>query len=424
MHARALVLIIVLATAAAPVFAQQTVTALPSANSCQPCPCPPVCPPAPYPGGAPASPRSPGENPPADSSVPLTPNLFAGATEAGTQPGAKFNPNMFGDMIGVFAQRSVTIPGQFISVPVTTYTIVTTNSTSTNLTTDPPTTTSTTTTQRIPNTTYVRQQVTAVVQGIPITGEYSGFKITDNESPRPTDRVFFDYNYFSDVSRSALPASIPNIAVQREMIGFEKTFLGGDASIGMRLPYLQTFGFTEVDSQELGDLSVLFKYAWLNDGQTGNVLSTGLVVTVPTGTGRVDLADGTIAPHSVLLQPFAGFIYNLPQVYFQGFSSIVAPLDQRDPTIFFNSIATGWWLYREPDNRYLTAFVPVAELHLNTPLDHRAPTEPIYFQDQLNLTVGAYAVFRRVSIGGAIGVPLVGPRPFDVEALANVNFRF
>ncbi len=144
----------------------------------------------------------------------------------------------------------------------------------------------------------------------------------------------------------------------------------------MRLPYLQTVGFTDADTQDLGDLSVVFKVAFFNDAQTGNVLSAGLVVTVPTSTGRVELADSTEAPHAVLVQPYAGAIYNLQRVYFQGFSSIVLPLDQRDPTILFNSIATGWWLYREPDNRYLTAFVPVAELHLNTPLDHRSPTEP------------------------------------------------
>jgi hypothetical protein len=421
MRARVQLLTVMLVLAATPVWAQDRVAALPSANACQPCPCPGTNPAGP---SAPASPTSPGQNPATDPNAPSTPNLFAGATEAGTQPGAMFNPNMFGDMIGIFGQRSVTVPGHFINVPITTYTTVTTNSTSTNLTTDPPTTTTTTTTQRIPNTTYVRQQVTAVVQGIPITGEYSGFKITDNESPRPTDRVFFDYNYFSNVSRSTIPASIPSIGVQREMIGFEKTFLDGDASVGVRMPYLQTFGFTDVDTQELGDLSVLFKVAWLNEEQTGNVISTGLVVTAPTGTGRVELSDGTIAPHSVLLQPWAGGIFNLQHIYFQGFSSVVVPLDQRDPTILFNSIATGWWLYREPDNRYLTAFVPVAELHLNTPLNHRSPTEPIYFQDQLNVTVGAYTIFRRVAIGGAIGIPLVGPRPFDVEALANVNFRF
>jgi hypothetical protein len=426
MHRYANRLILVFSFIASPVLAQDRVTVLPPTSLCQPYQNPPNCPPGTYPTSpsAPAAPANP--NVPADPNAPQTPNLFAGATEAGTQPAGTFNPNMFGDLAGISGQRLVTIPGQFINVPVTTYTTQTTTNTtvSNGNTGQEPTTITTTTTQQIPHTTFVQQQLQSVVHGIPITGQYSGFAVTDNESPRPVDRVFFTYNYFSDVGRSVLPSSIPGINFERQIVGFEKTFFDGDASVGMRLPYVQYNGFGPVDTDAIGDVSVLFKFAWLNDRETGNVISTGLVVTLPTGTASVELADGSIAPHSALFQPWAGFIYNLKQVFFQGFTSLVVPTDKEDPTIFFNSIGAGWRLYQTDEVRLLTSIVPVIELHLNTPLNHRSTDDLIYFQDQLNLTTGVYATFKRFTVGGAVGVPLVGPRPYNVEALANINMRF
>jgi len=64
------------------------------------------------------------------------------------------------------------------------------------------------------------------------------FKIAKNESPRPTNRVFLTYNYFNDVT---LGHPIPDLQtdLNREVIGFEKTFLNGDASVGLRLPFFQ-----------------------------------------------------------------------------------------------------------------------------------------------------------------------------------------
>ncbi len=409
--------------------AQDRVSALPPANLCQPYQLPPGCPPGTSPA-SPASPMTPAPNAPLDPNAPQTPNLFAGATEAGTQPGAMFNPNVFGDLIGIFGRRNVAIPGQTVTIPITTYTTVTTvttnSTTSFNGTSRFPvtTTTTSTSTQLIPNTTFITRPVFATVSGIPITGQYSGFAISDDESPRPVDRVFLSYNYFSDVSRSTIPASIPSINAERQLIGFEKTFLSGDASVGVRLPFLQYNGFGDIEDNAIGDLSVIFKFAWLNDQETGDILSTGLVVTAPTGTANVELADGSFAPHATLIQPWGGFIYNMQQIFFQGFSSFAVPTDRRDPTLFMNSIAAGWWLYKNPNSEYLNAVVPVAELHVNTPLDHRSTAEQIYFQDELNATVGVYATFKRFTIGGAVGVPFVGPRPYNVEAIANINVRF
>src|SRR5262249_44028862 len=63
-----------------------------------------------------------------------------------------------------------------------------------------------------------------------------GLKIADNQSPRPTDRVFGSLNYYDNVNRALnerLGAPIQNMIVYREVYGFEKTFFDQWASIGI-----------------------------------------------------------------------------------------------------------------------------------------------------------------------------------------------
>lgn len=60
-----------------------------------------------------------------------------------------------------------------------------------------------------------------------------GFKIAENESPRPQDRIFFNNNFFDNINNTNTDIA----SVQRQTIGFEKTFLDGDASVGVRVPF-------------------------------------------------------------------------------------------------------------------------------------------------------------------------------------------
>jgi hypothetical protein len=434
------------------------------------CPAPGIAPPLdPTPSKEPEKRDAP---PPVEPATRLPPiDMLAGATETGAQPGAQYNPVMFGDLFGISSNRFVTIPGRFIQVPVVanfsasssntvlipstvvTNNIVTTINNNTTITQiinpslppPPPTVTTNTTTstqqqsqtqtQNVPTTqtsqtngtiigvTQIPLQVAS--RGVPIAGQYNGFKISENETPRPIDRVYVTYNYWNDVNRSTLPAELSGVDIQRQMFGFEKTFFGGDVSVGMRLPYFQVFGLSDTDSQIIGDLNLLAKLAWINDPETGNVFSTGFVLTMPTGSGGPYLlADGTLSPHSTLFQPWAGWIYNFDRFYTQGFLSLVVPSDDRDPTIAFTSLGAGYWAYRDPNADLLRGVVPVAELHFNNPLNHRSPSDMIYFQDQINMTMGVYTILGRLTVGAAVGVPLVGPRPFDVEAITSLNLRF
>ena len=137
---------------------------------------------------------------------------------------------------------------------------------------------------------------------VPVPGRYSGITITDNDSPRPTDRLYFNYGYYDSIGASLNPG-LGNITQSRPMIGFEKTFLNGDASIGMRLPFVQLNGPPGTAADSVGDLSILSKYAFINN-PNGDVVSAGVIITAPTGINGGFLVDGTEVPHSTLIQPW------------------------------------------------------------------------------------------------------------------------
>src|SRR5262249_13974422 len=161
-----------------------------------------------------------------------------------------------------------------------------------------------------------------------------------NASPRPVDRVFTTYNYYDSIQgpggapipgvnntqsttvtgpgvggippptlTTAATTSIPGLPrlttnLNREGFGFEKTFLSGNASVEVRMPLLQqTSPINGFDASNVGDVTVIGKYAFFLDRETGNVLSGGLAVTAPTGPS-VPTIDGTL--HSTYLQPWFG----------------------------------------------------------------------------------------------------------------------
>jgi hypothetical protein len=343
--------------------------------------CPPPCP------AEPAAPGAPGQPPVAQTpSEQALSEAFAQAGEGGTPPAASYMPAFFGDLIGYSATRVVrNVHG---------------------------------------NTSLVR---------VPIAAR-AGMKITDNESPRPTNRIFYTYNFYADVNMAANPA-FAGLGLSRHMVGFEKTFLGGDASFGIRMPFVSLSGNQGLETSAVGDMSVILKYAVINDRQTGDVLSGGLMVTVPTGDGIVvdlpnanGVIDGTVQEHfhSTVLQPYVGAIlFMTDRLYLQGFSAIAVPTDSRDVTILWNDLALGYWAYRNQTDRFVQAIVPTFEVHVNTPLNHRgAQSVPIGFSDEVNLTGGCYFILPRATLGGAVGFPIVGPRPYSVEAIGSFTFRF
>jgi hypothetical protein len=327
---------------------------------------------------------------------------FATQTGGGGLQGRAFNEEFDGDMGGIFYRRTTIVGLTSQQVQIGTRTQVVIN-------------------PRTGQRTVITVPVFGVVQvplrrtvQVPIAGRYSGIQITDNDSPRPVDRIYGGYNYYDKFGASLNPSP-----------GFGNVSQNGNASIGLRLPFIQLNAPNNFGGDVVGDLSVLVKYALINDRDTGNVLSVGMVLSTPTGGGgNVLLADGSTAPHSVLFQPWVGFVKNFDRGYVQGISNIIVPTDRRDPTLLGNSLAIGYWLYRGNPERWLPGVTPTAEVHVRTPLNHRDPLGLVYLPDQVNLTGGLHFRWPRFTISGAVGVPVVGPRPWNVETLVNLNYRF
>ena len=357
---------------------------------------------------------------------------------------AGFNPHLMGDF-GTFYSRIV--------ITVTSLQTVTTTTTIngpppingppqiSNSPAQPPGRTITTTTT-IPVTT------TRVVF-IPVSG-MGAFNVGENESPRPQDRVFVFYNFFDDIrgpdigsnvpiihntssttvsngvtttiqASTVTPGVLPRVSLDREVFGFEKTFFDGNASVEFRLPLLQQQG-GGFNDYAVGDLTMLAKYAFLNDRSTGNLVSAGLALTVPTGPG-IETISGSI--DSTLLQPFAGYIWNFASFYVQGIHSIVVPTDARVPTLMFNDIGVNVWAYRASSDRFLSFVVPTFETHVTTSLNHRSENDALFVPDVVVLTSGAhFGIYKNGVLTLGAAAPVTGPTPFSVEAFMQFNWRF
>ena len=139
--------------------------------------------------------------------------------------------------------------------------------------------------------------------------------------------------------------------VYRETFGVEKTFLDGRASVGFRLP-LNTltadshFPGNGPTARTIGDLTMILKYALCEDRDTGDLLSAGLAVTVPTGPDTFAGFDRIASIHDTPIQPFVGFIWHWDDFYFHGFTSLDVPTDSHDVTMLYNDLGVGYYLYR------------------------------------------------------------------------------
>jgi hypothetical protein len=312
----------------------------------------------------------PGE---AAAQAPAPADQFAQAAEAGSGESGSFTPNMFGDQFGSSFSSFSSSSSSSRELPI-------------------------------------------VVRG--------SFKITENESPKPQDRAFVTYNYYNNLVPALRPLGT-HIDVHRETVGLEKTLLDGNASVGVRLPYLQVEGSRAVRRRDIGDLTFIGKYAVINDCHTGNVLAGGLAVTVPTGENFIDSVPDI---HPTLLQPYVGGIYHMDDLYVQAFSSIVVPTDSKDVTTLFNDLGIGYFVYRscQPCDSWVSFIAPTFEAHLTTPLNQRGSGgTPVGGVDILDLTGGVTVGLGKWSTF-AVGVvtPVTGPKPFDVEAQAYFNLRF
>ena len=111
-----------------------------------------------------------------------------------------------------------------------------------------------------------------------------------------------------------------------------------------------------------------------------------------------------------------------------GFSSIIIPTDSRDVTLSTGSLAFGYEVFRAacPGESLINYVTPTIEGHATIPLNHRGINNtPTGFPDLFVLTNGVHiGLGRSADLTLGVAVPLTGPKLFDIEGMALLNFRF
>ena len=283
-------------------------------------------------------------------------------------------------------------------------------------------------------------------------------RISDNDSPIPTDRLFCDYSYFHDAA-----LTLPSDA-SRFVPGFEKTLFDGRMSVEMRFPMgimessdiaadSSSFGTTG----QFGDIQVIGKAILLQ--QDSWTLSTGLGISLPTAPDvNVGLTDGTslvkIANRSTHLLPFFGLLAKpnddwFAQAFLQiDFAASGDPVSANltgaaltpvgniyDETLIFADVSIGRWLYRDPAQHF-SGLAAVVEAHytggINSPSTLHANNgitnfalgvSPVGY-NVLDLTLGAHAVVGSTTITVGYVTPVTEDRGFEGELRFFVNRKF
>lgn len=278
----------------------------------------------------------------------------------------------------------------------------------------------------------------ARVEGAAMVPTVRSFKIADDESPRPRDRIYVGYNYFNEVNSTVnrlFGADVHDITAHRYSLGLEKTLFDREASIGFRLPLnslTADSSLPQLDgtSTAVGDLSIILKYTLWENPDNGNLFSAGLAITAPTGPDSFAGSGAITSFHSTELQPYAGYIVNWNNFFVHGFWALNVPTQSKDVTLMYNDVGLGYYFDRRSENNdpFITAIVPTFEVHVNTPLNHRGAldlTDLAGTPDWVTLTAGTtFELNRRATFAVALATPITGPRPYDLEVLAQFNLRF
>lgn len=275
--------------------------------------------------------------------------------------------------------------------------------------------------------------------GPSIAPSVRGFKLADNMSPQPQDRLFFTMNFYDDVNKKLnrfYESPLQSLQIYRYMWGFEKTFNNGNGSIGMRLP-LDTISAQSREPAlqqggtytSLGNLTIFAKHVFAYDRRTGSLVSGGLAITPRTGPRQFAGAPYLAANNTTTIQPYVGYLVNFRKWYFHGFEAIDVPAAAGNPTLVYSDIGMGYYLYREQiPTGWISAVVPTFEVHINNPINHRGEynvRDPNGTPDIVNLTYGLNVRLKERSVLSlGLATPVTGPRPFDLEAILLFNYYF
>lgn len=203
------------------------------------------------------------------------------------------------------------------------------------------------------------------------------FKISENNSPMPAHRIFFNYNHFHNAFQQVEPDRDEHL--DRFTLGVEKAWHGGIFSTEVRIPFVagmdevQPGLFPTVEGGQFGNMSLTFKRLLCETEYSAT--SIGLGVTLPTGPDN-ELGNITVRNDAVHLHPFVGWLFTPNDShFFTAFAQFDFDTNgnrvegtgggtriQEQALMFFDAKA-GWWVYQNPCACYITGAAPFIELH-------------------------------------------------------------
>ena len=226
-------------------------------------------------------------------------------------------------------------------------------------------------------------------------------KLAENVSPFPTDRVFFNYNHFSN------PITAGNgndVDVDRFTFGFEKTVLQGNASVELRIPFASGLSATQyaspdpIKGTEFGNLQLNLKGLLVADPCGNRAVSAGLAMVFPTAADAEYFDSNTpdnptnlrylyendafhLMPYLAVNRRFAGggwmtvisqldFATNGNDVLYLNNSGGVIESDVfHEQNFYYSSIQFGRYLFNACDScSRIRNVAGLLELHYNTTL--------------------------------------------------------
>jgi hypothetical protein len=295
---------------------------------------------------------------------------------------------------------------------------------------------------------------------IAIAGGDRLFKVGEDNSPLPTDRIFFNYNHFNNAAQTIDGNTVD---FDRFAFGFEKTFLEGHASVEFRIPFgsglnaNQSFDpGSSLTGTEFGNIPIVTKFLLIE--RECNAISAGMAVVLPTARDARLLSNGRteflVQNEAVHLDPFLAWLWTpndrwFTQTFLQfDFAGSGNPVYRdsnerlaragvlQDQSLMIVDFKVGYWLYQDPCARFLTGVAPTVELHYTTTMQNadRVPGIANDFNrwDNLNLTAGLHFALGEWSTLTVFGVaPLKSDRStsrlsssFDGEVGVQLVRRF
>jgi hypothetical protein len=290
---------------------------------------------------------------------------------------------------------------------------------------------------------------------IPFPGGSNRLVIARNNSALVRDRFYVAYEHTTGaMSASSQGVTSADASLDRTILGMEKVFLDGQASLEIRLPFAaqRDFTFNRFSIQSDGQFGNVALISKLQLVKTQNkVISTGIAVQLPTGgdvTGEFDGRTFTIENDAVIISPFMAFAAasDCSNWFWQGFaqtdyyakgntfSGLGQSVEYDGQSLLRLSGGGGRWFFRKNDG-LLRGLAGIAELHFTSTLEEADSTTLINMasvqtlsnaagnQDVLNLTSGLHLELPgNANARVGVNVPLRGDERFhDATLMVQVN---